>query len=239
LTVVGVLAVAVLAGVCAAGGYIMFTHPDVGDVAAGAPPAQPKPHDISSRQADPAPLTEAEIFPAPAVAPGGYQVAKTQAGDCAGVAVGEPGKVLAAAGCTQTVRAVLVSPDKVYVLTAGVLNLTSQDSAQQANDGLRVAIGAQKGRFTGFVVAGVSDVFTKAATQLGWDARGHFLGYCVVARLDGRALDGTDPAARKVIDDLVEKYLLGTVIQARTAPATPSAPPSPAKAASPAKKSGR
>ena len=226
LTVVGVVAVAVLAGVCAAGGYIMFTHPDAPSSTAATPSAQPKPRDISSRQADPAPLTEAEAFPAATVGPGGYQVLKTQAGDCAGVAVGEPGKVLGTAGCNQAVRATLVSPDKVYVVTAGLLNLASATAAQQANDALTAAVGAQKGRFTGFDAGGVSAVFAKAATQLGWDVRGHFLGYAVVARADGQPLADTDQAARQVIDDLVEKYLLGTVVQARVSPKPASAAPS-------------
>jgi hypothetical protein len=221
VTVVGVLAVAVLAGVCAAGGYIMFTHPASTGSSATPTPARAKPRDISSRAVDAAPLTAAELFPKPTVPPG-YQVLKTQAGDCAPAAVGEPAKVLGTAGCNQLVRATLVSADKVFVVTAGLLNLATQDGAQQANEALGTAVGAQKGRFTGFDAGGPSAVFAKAATQLGWDARGHFLGYCVVARVDGKPLDGTDPAAKKVVDDLVEKYLLGTVVAARTAPVSPS-----------------
>src|SRR6266545_492449 len=226
LTTVGVLAVAILAGVCAAGGYIMLRHPGAaGDGGAGSAVTQPTARDISNRAADPAPLTEAELFPGKAV--GGYPLVKTQATpDCAGVAIGEPAKILAGAGCTQMVRATLLSPDKVYVVTAGLVNLESEDRAQQANEGIRTAVGAQKGRFTGFVVSGVSEVFTTAATQLGWDVRGHFLGYCVVARADGKPLDGNDPGGRCIIDDLVEKYLIGTVVQARVSP--PSSAPAPA-----------
>jgi hypothetical protein len=224
LTTLGVLAVAILAGVCAAGGYIMFGHPGTGtSSAAGVPSAPAKPRDISNRVADPKPLTEAELFPAATLTPGGYSVAKTQAAtDCKGAAIGDPGKVIAAAGCSQLVRATLVSPDKAYVLTAGLLNLESQDSAQQANDGLRTAIGAQKGRFTGFVVSGVSDVFNSAATQLGWDVRGHYLGYCVVARADGKPVPANDAGGLKIIDDIVEKYLIGHVVGARAAPPSPT-----------------
>jgi hypothetical protein len=232
LNALGIAAVAVLVGVCAAGGYIMFNHGGTtGATADGSAAPPPTPHDISNRQADPAPLTEAEIFPGPTVTPAGYLVLKTQAApDCKTVAVGEPGKVLTTAGCTQVVRATLVSPDKVYVLTAGVANLDSQAGAQQANDGLRTAVGAQKGRFTGYDVGGASVVFGQAATQLGWDVRGHFLGYCVVARVDGKPLDGTDPGARQIIDDLVEKYLIGTVLQARVSPSqAPPAAPTPKK----------
>jgi hypothetical protein len=212
---VGIIAVAVLVGVCAAGGYIMFNHAGVTDAAAdNSPSAAPSPHDIGNRQVDPAPLTEAELSPAPA----GYQVIKTQTlPDCKTVAVGEPGKVLAMAGCNQVVRATLVSADKGYVATVGLVNLDSQTGAEQANDAIRTAVGAQKGRFTGYAVGGPSDVFSKAATQLGWDVRGHFLGYCVVAKADGTALDN-DPHARQIIDDLVEKYLIGTVLQRRVSP---------------------
>src|SRR5438045_3685845 len=174
-----------------------------------APP--PPPHDIGNRQVDPGPLTEAELSPAPA----GYQVIKTQAlPDCKTVAVGEPVKVLAMAGCTQVVRATVLSADKGYVATVGLLNLDSQTGAQQANEAIRTAVGTQKGRFTGYAAGGPSDVFGKAATQLGWDVRGHFLGYCVVARADGTALDN-DAHARQIIDDLVEKYVIGTVLQRR------------------------
>jgi len=225
--------VAVLVGVCAAGGYIMFNHGGATGTAADSSPAPPpSPHDIGNRQVDPGPLTEAELSPAPA----GYQVIKTQAlPDCKTVAVGEPGKVLAMAGCTQVVRATVVSADKGYVATMGLLNLDSQTGAEQANDAIRTAVGAQKGRFTGYAAGGPSDIFTRAATQLGWDVRGHFLGYCVVAKADGTALDN-DAHTRQIIDDLVEKYLIGTVLQRRVLPsqaAAKSGPP--AKSGSPTK----
>ena len=227
LNAVGILAVAVLVGVCTAGGYIMFSHGGAtGATADGSVAPPPTPHDISNRQVDPAPLTEAEIFPGATVAAAGYQVVKTQAAaDCKAVAVGEPVKVLTLANCTQAVRATLTSPDKTYVVTAGLLNLDSQAAAQQANEGLRTAVGAQKGRFTGYEVGGPSVGFGQAATQLGWDVRGHFLGYCVVARADGKPLDGTDAGARQIIDDLVEKYLIGTVLQARVTPASRAGSP--------------
>jgi hypothetical protein len=219
---VGIIAVAVLVGVCAAGGYIMFNHAGVTDAATeNSPSTAPSPHDISNRQVDPAPLTEAELSPAPA----GYQVVKTQAlPDCKSVAVGEPDKVLIMAGCTQVVRATVITADKGYVATMGLVNLDSQTGAEQANDAIRTAIGAQKGRFSGYAVGGASDVFSRAATQLGWDVRGHFLGYCVVAKVDGAALDN-DPHARQIIDDLVEKYLIGTVLQRRVLPSSSPVPP--------------
>src|SRR6266516_3421452 len=59
LTALGLVAVAVLVAVFAAGGYFMFANRGPGPADSG-----PKLHDISNRTADPAPLTEAEVFPA-------------------------------------------------------------------------------------------------------------------------------------------------------------------------------
>jgi hypothetical protein len=224
-TVLGLGAVAVLVAVLAAGGYLMFTGR--GGAASGEPTG-PGQHDISNRTADPTPLTETELFPAAAVATS-YQLLKSQASpDCKAAAVGEPVKVLSVQDCSQVVRGVLISADKTYVVTVGMFNFGTQVNAKQASESVRDSVGAQKGRFTGFNVGTPpSDVYARAATQLGWDVRGHFLAYCVIARADGKALDDTDQAAHRIIDELVEKYLIGTVLQARvTPPASGSAVPS-------------
>jgi hypothetical protein len=218
LTALGLLAVAVLVAVLAAGGYFMFAsrNPDVAD-------SGPKQHDISNRGADPAPLTEAEVFPASTVATG-YQVLKVQAAaDCKTAAVGEPVKMLAIQDCTQVVRAALLSADKVYVVTAGLFNFGTQVNAEQASESIRSSVGAQKGRFTGYNLGTApSDVYTRAPTQLGWDVRGHFLAYCVIARADAKEIADADPAVHQIIDDLVEKYLINTVLQARVTPPSPA-----------------
>jgi hypothetical protein len=220
-TALGLVAVVVLVAVCAAGGYFMFS--DHGPADAGVPGA-PKPHDISNRRSDPTPLSAAEVFPAATVA-GGYQVLKSEAlAECKSAAVGQPVQMLAVQDCSQVVRGTLVSADNGYVVTVGMFNFGTQVNAEQASDSIRDSVGAQKGRFTGYNL-GVppSDVYARAATQLGWDVRGHFLAYCVVARADGQAIPSGDAAVHKMIDDLVEKYLIGTVIQARVSPPSASA----------------
>jgi hypothetical protein len=219
LTALGLLAVAVLVAVVAAGGYFMF----VGRGPAGPADTGPKQHDISNRTADPAPLTEAEVFPAPTVATG-YQMLKAQAtNDCKTAAVGEPVKMLAIQDCTQVVRAALLSADKVYVVTAGVFNFGTQVNAEQASESIRSSVGAQKGRFTGYNLGSPpSDVYARAPTQLGWDVRGHFLAFCVIARVDAKAIGDADPGLHQIIDELVEKYLINTVLQARVTPPSPA-----------------
>ncbi len=231
MTAVGITAVAVVVAVLVLGGYLMLTG-------SAAPPAPsdtgPKQRDISTRQADPTPLTEAELFPQQTVTVTdggrGYPVVKTQAvADCKGVAVGDLAKVLDGLGCTQVIRATMTSADKAYVLTAGVVNLPTEDDAEKLSDAVQTTVADQKGRFAGFSAGGPTDIFAKAATQVGWDVRGHYLAYGVVARVDGKPIDAGDQTVRQMIDDLVEKYLMGTVLQARVAPPAPapagSAPP--------------
>jgi hypothetical protein len=222
-TALGLVAVAVLVAVCTAGGYFMFSNRG-SDASADGIPGAPKAHDISNRGADATPLTEAELFPSPS-AVAGYQVLKTQvAADCKSAAVGEPVKMLAVQDCSQVVRAVLLSADQAYVVTAGLFNFGTQVNAQQASDSIRDSVGAQKGRFTGYNLGTPpSDVYSRAATQLGWDVRGHFLAYCVIARADAKTVEATDQAAKQIINDVVEKYLVGTVVQARVSP--PSSAP--------------
>lgn len=219
----GTLAVAALVVVLGYGGYIAFFSTSDGTSAAAGPRA----HDITSQRADPAPLTPAEVFPGTAVTAttGGqaYRLVKSQqAADCGTAVVGDISSLLSAAGCTQVVRATLLSADQTYVITAGIFNLRDADGAKQAADGIQVSLSATRGRFTGYPVGGISDVIQRAPTQLGWDVQGHFLVYAVVAKADGTQI--ADAASvRPTIQDLVEKYLMGKVIHARTlAVAAPS-----------------
>jgi hypothetical protein len=62
---------------------------------------------------------------------------------------------------------------------------------------------------SGYAAGGASDVIARSPTRLGWDVRGHYLIYCVVARSAGGPI--TDQAAQPVIQDLVEKYLAAAV----------------------------
>jgi hypothetical protein len=222
MTVLGCLAIAALLGVLGVGGYVAFFSARSGT--GGQAPAS---HDIGSQQADPVPLTVSEVFPGATVTPtrGGqaYQLAKSQgSADCRTAVVGDLAGLLSAAGCTQVVRATFTSPDKAYVVTAGIFNMRDEAAARQAADGIQASVKATKGRFTGYPAGGATDVIGRAATRLGWDTLGHFLVYGVVARADGAAI-ADQATIRPIIDDLVEKYLKDTVVHARTLAPGPSA----------------
>lgn len=211
----GVVVVALLVIV----GVGAFSLVDRGSAGAAGPSAPPK-RDISSQAVDPAPLTVAEVFPGPTVGAtgtnAGYQVVKTElSADCKVVAVGDLVTTFASDGCTQVVRATLTSADKAFVITTGLLNLRDQAGAASAEDAVKASVGSGKGRFNGLAGGGTTDVITKVATQLGWDSRGHFLAYAVIARADGSTIATNDPTATRIINALVEDYLKGTVLQAR------------------------
>jgi hypothetical protein len=220
----GVLAVALLAiGVVGA----LFVLRDNGDSANAGPPK----HDISNQQVDSTPLSTDEVFPATTVAPNPagtpYQVVtKLESDDCTTAAVGNLATLMTDQGCTQVVRATLLSPDQAYVVTTGIFNMRDKAGATAADAAIRADVGTKKGRFTGLAAGGSTDVIGTAATQLGWDTEGHFLVYCVVARADGKTIDSGDAATAKIINDMVEVTLKGTVIAARITPHSPSAGPS-------------
>ncbi len=255
--VLAIVATVALLAVCGFGLHVMFFGGKPGpDGKTGATV-----HDISNQTIDPAPLTVAEVFPAasfnvgPATASGSaaakpsgsasasaapaglqpYQVVKSDAGDCKNAVVGDLITLLANAGCTQVVRATLLTADQQYVITTGLFNLRDATTAKQVNDGVRDVVGATKGRFTGFMAGGATDVIGRAKTQLAWDTRGHFLLYCVIARADGADPDAKNPAVTQMVSDLVEAYLNETVLTNRTLnpPAVPSsdAPSVPASSA--------
>ncbi|HKT04132.1 MAG TPA: hypothetical protein VJT31_31805, partial [Rugosimonospora sp.] len=214
-TVLGVLASVALVAVAGAAAWITFSGSSADGAAQG-----PTGHDITSQRTDPAPLSVSEVFPGGTVTPQpgrAYALVRSQAAaDCASAVVGNLADLLKQAGCTQVVRATLTSPDQVYVVTAGVFNLTDEAAAQQVAGGIQASVSATKGRLSGYAAGGASDVFAHAPTRLGWDTRGHFLLFCVVARADGTAI-ASDATIRPILDDLVEKYLKGTVLKARAA----------------------
>jgi hypothetical protein len=250
LSVLAVLAAVTLLAVCGVGFYVTFLGPKPGaDGANGA-----SVHDISNQTIDPAPLTVAEVFPATTInvaavgddatsappanpsastsgAPAGvqpYTVVKAEATECKNAVVGDLATLLTAAGCSQVVRATLTTADQQYVVTTGLFNLRDEAAAKEARDGVKTIVNATKGRFTGFMAGGVTDVIGRAKTQLAWDVRGHFMIYCVIARADSGEPDAKNPTVTQMVTDLVETYLNETVLTNRTL----SPPPVPSSTAS-------
>jgi hypothetical protein len=239
IAALSVLGVFLLVAACGLGTYFVVKdeRKTPAQTRAGAS-ATPQIRDISSRSVDAAPLTEAEVFPsnnivAVANEPA-YQILKTQnSTDCKVGAADDLGRLLVDSGCNQVVRATMKSPTGDYLVTAGLFNLTDQNAADTAFKGVKPIIDAQKGRFVGMSVgAGTgTDAISRAPTQLGWNYRGHFIAYCVIARTDGQAFGATDPYPNQITFDIVETYLEGGIIGARA-----TVPPAPTPAASLSKK---
>jgi len=90
---------------------------------------------ISTRAADPAPVTIAELYPATFAADGTTfsRTASKLGTHCSDAVVGAALQAkVAAAGCTQVARATYLSTAKLLMGTIGVLNLTSYTAAEQA-----------------------------------------------------------------------------------------------------------
>jgi hypothetical protein len=229
--VIGSLGVLVLLGLCGLSSYFVIADQEYGE---GARPADSAvgahgPRDISSRSVDPTPLTVAEVFPDKEIvvdvddAP--YPVLKTQASeDCALVADGEIRELLLSLDCSQFVRATVLSPPETYVATAGIVNLADAAGASSAHEKIKPIVDGRKGRFLGMPAGRGTGSVEAPTAQVGWHVRGHYLIYCVVAKVDGGKIGSDDPFARQILFDMVEVYLRGKVLDRRvTAPATPTA----------------
>jgi hypothetical protein len=225
--------VVVLLAVCGLSTYFVFQDEltgskDGGGSTAAATNAPPPPRDISSRQVDPDPLTEIEVFPADTVAGAGgvtYQVLKKEAADdCTKAATDDLAKLLVTDGCSQVVRGTMKSADGAYLITAGVFNLVDEASAINAHENINGTVAAQKGRFTGLLAGPGTEVLVRAPMILGWHARGHYLAYCVIARADGQGFEQDDKAYTQIQADILTAHLRDFVIGSRTLPVKPSAP---------------
>ena len=219
MTLFGIAGAVVLLVLFGVGGYFLLDSKKngTGPKPASTSAAGPKARDISNRDVDPAPLTEQEVFPTPQITAGtsAYAMLKSQAGDCPTSATDDLAALLGQVGCTQVVRATLKSPDGQFLVTAGIFNLKDKVGAEQAFNGIKPIIDAQKGRFTGLAAGDGTDAIVRAPTTLGWQPEGHFLVYCIVARLDSKPIPTEDPTSKQVITDLVETHLRDRVIGAR------------------------
>ncbi|WP_432831882.1 hypothetical protein [Dactylosporangium sp. CA-092794] len=241
VALLSVIAVIVVLAACGMGTWFIFKDEKNGpDSAKSSATTGPKKRDISSRDVDPQPLTEAEVFPtnnivAVANEPP-YVILSTKASnDCKVAATEQLAALLANAGCSEVVRATMKSPNQEYLITAGIFNVTSEQVAAQTFDGIKPIVDGQKGRFAGMSVgAGTgTDALVRAPTQLGWNYKGHFITYCVIARVDGNNFAQGDPYPNQITYDIVETYLDNGIIENRSVvqpDATPAAslPGSPA-----------
>ncbi|MER7001770.1 hypothetical protein ABT297_01790 [Dactylosporangium sp. NPDC000555] len=223
VALLSVVAVLVVLGACVMGTWFILKDEKNGpDSTKSSAASAPKKRDISSRDVDSKPLTEAEVFPsnniqaAPDEQP--YVILATKASnDCKVAATDELAKLLANGGCSEVVRATMKSPNGEYLVTAGVFNLSTEKVAGQTFEGIRPIVDAQKGRFAGMSV-GVgtgTDALVRAPTQLGWNYKGHFITYCVIARVDGKNFAQGDPYPSQITFDIVETYLDNGIIENR------------------------
>ncbi|MGW4498435.1 hypothetical protein ACWENR_07430 [Micromonospora sp. NPDC004336] len=177
-------------------------------------------HDLDSRDTDQAPLTAKEVFPGKqlVVADGqpAYRVLKTHSSaSCAVAATGEVADLLVRLGCNQVVRATLRTPDGDLLVTTGLFNLTDRNSAERARDRIRLMLDERQGRFRGMAADDDSEAVATAPARVGWQVRGHYLAYAVVARADGGAIRSGDTKAREVLFDMIELHLNRGVLERR------------------------
>ncbi|THV28690.1 hypothetical protein [Glycomyces paridis] len=218
LAVVSALAVA---AACAAGAFIVLRGGDPDQSASNGTPEDASSMDatsgapdvvdpIASRETDAEPISVAELFGSGAIAPAGaagaYEVLDAEElTDCAEAGLDELAELLAAADCTQTVRATVVSPDGEYAATAGVLNLADADESEA----MRAAIDAGlEGGFAALRTDGEAAELGRAATMVGYNTYGHYLMYVVIGRTDGEAIEDAGEPVRAIVGDLVDVWFV-------------------------------
>lgn len=185
------------------------------------------PRDISSQEVDPEPLTVDEVFPGdeivvnPAEPP--YTVLKTeQSEDCSVAAADDMAALFDDLGCSQVVLATLRSPTEDYLITGGVVNLATEEGADQAYDEIKTLIEDGTGRFQGLLAGDGTESIVLSETVAIWDFRGHYLMYTLIARADGEEFSNADNRYADLIGfDLIEVHLRGTVLEARATQPNP------------------
>ncbi|GIF90085.1 hypothetical protein Cch02nite_35290 [Catellatospora chokoriensis] len=239
LSVLGVLAVLT---VCGVGSFLMVLDEKqgTGAQANSSPPPTATAVDITSREVDPKPLTANEVFPGkqividPAKPTEVYAVIKPQVlTDCRAAASGELSKLITDLGCSQVVRGTMRSPNGAYLVTGGIVNLDTVANAEKAYEAIKPIVDNGKGRFLGYAPdrqanKSITKPLALASTHAGWNIRGHYLVYCVIARSDGEEIPIGDPFAKQILFDVIEFYLRGKVLEDRASdPIAPTGDPAP------------
>ncbi|MFV2115010.1 hypothetical protein ACFHW0_22070 [Micromonospora sp. LOL_025] len=224
--VVGGAAVLALLALCGLGAAALLAERDgTPQTAPTSPPEAAESADVGaqaldSRDTDQAPLTARELFPGKqlVVADGepAYKVLKSQSSaSCAVAATGEVADLLVRLGCTQVVRATLRTPDGGHLVTTGLFNLTDRANAERARDRIRLLLDEREGRFRGMAADEDSAAIATAPARVGWQVRGHYLAYAVVARSDGETIRSGDTKAREILFDMIELHLNRGVLERR------------------------
>ncbi len=107
------------------------------------------------------------------------------------------------------------SPDTGYLVTAGVFNLDDETGAKWAHEQIKGMVDGEKGRFSGMNAGAGTEAVELSSAQVGWNIRGHYLAYCVIARADGEKIIDGDPEARRILYDMVELHLRNGVLEKR------------------------
>jgi hypothetical protein len=163
---------------------------------------------LASRETDPAPLSETEVFPAGSAA---YRTARSAVtADCALAATGALRFTLRRYGCSQAVRAALTVPYADYKVTAGVLNLDDAPGAAAAGAQVHTLVETGDGGFTS-----LDGTETTPGTPVGWRTRGHYLMYCVITGPGGEPLPAADSQVRRITTELLDTHLSETVLSRR------------------------
>jgi hypothetical protein len=160
---------------------------------------------IASRAVDPAPLTEAEVFPGGSAA---FTVTGTDlTADCSLAAGGALRTTLLRYGCTQAVRAALTVPYADYRITAGMLNLPDTNSATAVGDQVRYLVETGDGSF-----ADMAGTETGPGTPILWRTRGHYVMYCVITGPSGEPVAADAPAVQQLTSEVLDTHLHDTVL---------------------------
>jgi hypothetical protein len=235
---ISVLSVAVVLATCGFGSWLLLKEDNtvVGDVAV-APSVQKR--DITSREVDNVPLTAADVFPSPEIIvdpnyPPYRQIGEVQASeDCKVAARDAVRAAVTNAMCSQVIRASFSTPDNKYFVTAGILNLPDVTVAAALATEIKGLVEAGQGALTGYISdPNVNLALNRAAPNLAWEVRGHFLVYTVIVRVDSSDIELGDPGAEVIVYDMLKMYLRDTVLDNWSVMKTPEVPVDPSAQAS-------
>jgi hypothetical protein len=204
-----------------------FIVADRGPVHADQSGGPAVPWAISARSIDPEPLSLDEIFPGAEIrpVPGAepYRVTMTHIDtDCHLATTGSLGLLLDDHGCSQVVRAAMTAPHGGHHVTAGIFNLADETGAAQVSSEVRTLVETGGGSFAAMAAGAMPGAAPQSVpdSQVGWQARGHYLAYCVIARADGKPVPDADLDAERITVELLETYLSGEKIGARAGATT-------------------